>query len=267
MSALAFKLPASLEAHEPPARRDGVKLLVAHRDGGRIEHFRFADLPGLLSPGDLLVVNVSATLPAAVPGRRADGTDVRVHFSTRAPGLPARWRVVEIRSADGSRPQRAHAGGRLTLPGDAKLELVAPYASGARLMLARFHGLGPLEKFLYEFGEPIRYGYVRERWPLAEYQNVYATTPGSVEMPSAGRPFTADLITRLIARGVHVAPLTVHTGVSSRSGMRRPSQSSTRCPRRLRDSPTTCGTRAAVSSPSERPSCARSRRLPALTAA
>jgi S-adenosylmethionine:tRNA ribosyltransferase-isomerase len=215
VSALAFKLPASLEAHEPPARRDGVKLLVAHRDGGRIEHFRFADLPQLLSPGDLLVVNVSATLPAAVPGSLADGTDARVHFSTRAPGLPARWRVVEIRSADGTRPQRAHAGEQLTLPGDTKLELVAPYASGARLMLARFHGPGPLEKFLYEFGEPIRYGYVRERWPLAEYQNVYATTPGSAEMPSAGRPVTTKLVTRLVAGGIQVAPLTLHTGVSS----------------------------------------------------
>ena len=96
------------------------------------------------------------------------------------------------------------------------LELVAPYASGARLMLARFNGDGDtVEDYLARHGEPIRYGYVSGRWSLGDYQTVYATTPGSAEMPSAGRPFTAGLITRLIARGILVAPITLHTGVSS----------------------------------------------------
>ena len=86
MSAVAFKLPASLEAHEPPPERGGVRLLVAHRLDGLIEHARFTDLPRLLSPGDLLVVNVSATIPAAVAGYKADGSAVRIHRSSRAPG-------------------------------------------------------------------------------------------------------------------------------------------------------------------------------------
>ena len=72
-----------------------------------------------------------------------------------------------------------------------------------------------LEDYLERHGEPIRYGYVKKRWPLEAYQTVYATTPGSAEMPSAGRPFTAELIARLRVRGVLLAPITLHAGVSS----------------------------------------------------
>ena len=141
-------------------------------------------------PGDLLVVNVSATIPAAVAGYKADGSAVRIHCSTRAPGLGPEWRVVELRSADGARPERARAGERISLPAGARVELVAPYVSGARLMLAVFSCVAGVEEYLSSHGEPIRYGYVHEQWPLEAYQNVYATTPGSAEMPSAGRPFT-----------------------------------------------------------------------------
>ena len=215
MSAVAFKLPASLEAHEPPPERGGVRLLVAHRPDGLIEHARFTDLPNLLSPRDLLVVNVSATIPAAVAAHKADGSAVRIHCSSRAPGLDPEWRVVELRSADGARPQRARAGERISLPAGAHLELVAPYAPGARLMLAVFSGVAGVEEYLSRHGEPIRYGYVPEHWPLEAYQNVYATTPGSAEMPSAGRPFTPELIATLIGHGVLMAPITLHTGVSS----------------------------------------------------
>lgn len=219
MSVPAFELPEALEAAEPPEARgiarDAVKLMVATRDGGRIAHARFRDLPDLLAPGDLLVVNVSATLPAAVPGRRRDGSATRVHFSTRAPRLDPSWRVVELRSADGSRPARGRGGERIELRGGASIELVAPYASDARLMLARFHGADEVEAFLERHGEPIRYGYVWGGWPLQAYQTAYATTPGSAEMPSAGRPFTAELIARLLAHGVLLAPITLHTGVSS----------------------------------------------------
>jgi S-adenosylmethionine:tRNA ribosyltransferase-isomerase len=123
--------------------------------------------------------------------------------------------VVELRSADGARPERARAGERISLPAGARVELVAPYVSGARLMLAVFSCVPGVEEYLSSHGEPIRYGYVNEQWPLEAYQNVYATTPGSAEMASAGRPFTPELITRLVAGGVLVAPITLHCGVSS----------------------------------------------------
>jgi S-adenosylmethionine:tRNA ribosyltransferase-isomerase len=220
MPAPAFELPAALEAREPPEARglarDAVRLMVATRSSGRIVHTRFRALPEALAAGDLVVVNVSATLPAALAARRAGGASVRVHFSTRAPGLGERWRVVELRSADGARPERGQLGERLRLAdGTATLVLVAPYVSGTRLLLARFDGSMPLHAYLARFGEPIRYGYVARRWPLAAYQNVYAVTPGSAEMPSAGRPFTAELLARLTAAGVQTAETTLHAGVSS----------------------------------------------------
>ena len=219
MNALAFELAPDLEAHEPPEARglarDGVRLLVARRADGSIEHRTFSDLPDLLEPGDVLVINVSATIPAAVPARRRDGEAVRVHFATRAPHLEDDWRVVEIRSADGSRPLRVPAGEALTLRGGGTLELVAPYASGDRLMLARFCCALLVDEYLERHGEPIRYSHVPEPWPLEDYQNVYAISPGSAEMPSAGRPLTRELISRLVAREIAVAPITLHCGVSS----------------------------------------------------
>jgi S-adenosylmethionine:tRNA ribosyltransferase-isomerase len=221
MSALAFELPSGLEATAPPetrgVARDAVRLLVADADAETLIHARFHELAQLLAPGDLVVVNVSGTLPAAVPGRHTrGGRAVRVHFSTRAPQLDERWRVVELRTPDGLHPARGRVGETIAFDGAAaELELVAPYASGSRLMLARIAGAQTVSELLQRCGEPIRYGYVPHAWPLSDYQNVYATDPGSAEMPSAGRPFTPRLITALVAAGIAVAPITLHTGVSS----------------------------------------------------
>jgi S-adenosylmethionine:tRNA ribosyltransferase-isomerase len=123
---------------------------------------------------------------------------------------------VELRTAGGAAPVRdGRAGEVVTARGGLRLELVMPYAGGARLWLARVVGPGTLPAALAAHGHPIRYGYVRNDWPLSDYQTVFATEPGSMEMPSAGRPFTAELVTRLVAGGVLVAPLVLHTGVSS----------------------------------------------------
>jgi S-adenosylmethionine:tRNA ribosyltransferase-isomerase len=219
MNALAFELPGAREAREPPEARglarDEGRLLVAGREDGSIEHRRFDQLPELLAPGDLIVVNISRTLPAAIAGRRSDRSAVRVHVATRAPRLEQSWRVVELRSANGGRPAAGRARERISLSDGGLLELVAPYASGQRLMLGRFDLGEPVEDFLARYGEPIRYGYVKRSWPLDAYQNVYATAPGSAEMPSAGRPFTPELLTRMLAAGILLAPVTLHTGVSS----------------------------------------------------
>jgi S-adenosylmethionine:tRNA ribosyltransferase-isomerase len=222
-TALAFELPQALEATAPPeargGARDAVRLMVADARGDHINHAAFTELPEFLAAGDLVVINVSQTLPAAVAATRADGAAVRVHFATRAPGLDEQWRVVELRSADGANPARGRAGETLALPGPdgahPSLALVAPYASGSRLMLARLDGAGTVEDLLRHHGQPIRYGYVRGAWPLEAYQNVYARVPGSAEMPSAGRPITLRLISELVTRGIAIAPITLHTGVSS----------------------------------------------------
>ncbi|MEA2147382.1 MAG: S-adenosylmethionine:tRNA ribosyltransferase-isomerase [Solirubrobacteraceae bacterium] len=217
MSALAFQLPQRLEARTPPEARglarDQVRLLVAHRDSGELEHHRFAELPALLDPGDLVVINVSGTLPAALTARRLNGSGLTVHVSTRAPRLGPEFRIVELRQ--GTQPLQGARETCLSLAGGGELELLAPYAASPRLHLARFATEGSVEAYLHAHGQPIRYRYVTEPWPLASYQNVYATTPGSAEMPSAGRPFTSALITDLVARGILVAPILLHAGVSS----------------------------------------------------
>lgn len=216
-----FTLPPGSEAAGPPERRgvprDGVRLLVAQPD--RIEHRRFADLPTLLEPGDLVVVNTSATVPAAVGGRRHDGDPALVHIATSLG--PAEW-VVEIRRLDGRGPDlTTHRGQRLHLPGDVGLLLSAPYpgpasrAGPSRLWRAVVTPPTPLVEYLSAHGRPIGYGYLAEQYPLADYQTVYARQPGSAEMASAGRPFTASLLVRLMASGITVAPVMLHAGVSS----------------------------------------------------
>ena len=232
MSAVALR--ARLEAHEPPEEggvpRDCVRLLVSSRRTGNIVHGRFRELPRFLSPGDLLVVNTSATLPAAVPATRADGVELELRFSTPAPGRDRdRYWIVELRRGD--EPFGAiEAGEELALPAAATARILAPYA-GTRLWLAHLDLPRPLETYLTEHGQPIRYSYVPRRWPLSAYRNVYAAEPGSAEMPSAGRPFTPELITRLVTGGVLVAPITLHTGVSSQERHEPPYPERFRVPR------------------------------------
>jgi S-adenosylmethionine:tRNA ribosyltransferase-isomerase len=220
VTALAFRLPPELEAHEPPEARGlargDVRLLVAERSTGAVAHASFRNLPGWLAPGDLLVVNTSATVPAAIPAQRADGSLAELRFSTAAPDTSgSEWWVVELRTEDGSAPLPARDGERIALAGGAAVEIAAPYGDGERLWIARFDGVAPLYRHLARHGHPIRYGYVPAAWPLDAYQTAFALEPGSAEMPSAGRPFTPELVTRLVARGVHVAPITLHCGVSS----------------------------------------------------
>jgi S-adenosylmethionine:tRNA ribosyltransferase-isomerase len=221
----AFELPTRLEAHEPPEARgidrDEVRLLVSTRHDGAVVHSRFRELPAFLDPGDLVVVNTSATLAAALPAERGDGTELELRLSTPAPNEAGdRW-TVELRR--GASPfAGVRVGERLVLPSGASAEILAPYAGGGRLWLARLQLPYGLQAYLRRHGKPIRYGYVPHPWPLSAYQNVYAREPGSAEMPSAGRPFTAELITRLVSGGVLVAAVTLHTGVSSPEGHERP---------------------------------------------
>ncbi len=221
MSAPAFALPEALEAHEPPEarglERDEVRLMVATRGDGRLAHASFHDLPELLEPGDLVVINNSATLPAAVAARRGDGSALELRFAGPAPGTDGEslW-VAERRGADGSPDDGAHQESEtVELPGGASATLVAPHAGGPRLWLTSVRAGEPLHEYLWRYGHPVQYSYLNASWPLNAFQTAYALIPGSAEMPSAGRPFTPALITALAARGVLITPLTLHTGLSS----------------------------------------------------
>lgn len=215
-------------------RRDDVRLLVAH--GDRLTHARFGDLPDRLEPGDLVVVNASQTVAgevdAVLAGPGASNGDVVVHVATDL--RDGTW-VVEVRTTpDASWAVLDAAPGQtLTLTGagaDAVLTLLEPYprehssptGAGNRLWRAGYAGESRLPALLARVGRPIAYGYLDRQYPIESYRTIFGTTPGSAEMPSAARPFTPDVVTRLVSRGIAVAPVLLHTGVSSQEAGEAP---------------------------------------------
>lgn len=222
-AATTFAVPPELFATEPPEARgldrDGVRLLVA-RDRSPIRHTVFRALPSVLRRGDLVVVNTSDTEPAAVDGVRSSGAPVTLHVSGPAPdGL----HVVELRTPDGHRVTDAVAGEAVQLPSGVVASLLTGHPDprvpvGSRLWRARIPVAGGLRPWLAAVGRPIRYSYLRGEWPIEHYRTVFARSEpefGSAEMPSAGRPFTRALLDRLRTRGVGIASVVLHTGVSS----------------------------------------------------
>ncbi len=227
LTSLDFTLPTTLEASEPPEARglarDQVRLLVSYRSDDHIVHSQFRRIGDFLRAGDLLVINTSGTMNAALHAARSDGTALELHLSTH---LPANLWIVEVRTHDekGTKPfYDLQPGETLRLEDNAHVTLHTPYrlseidppALHSRLWIATLHLPCLLQEFLSTYGFPIHYNYVKERWPLDYYQTVYVTETGSAEMPSAGRAFTPELITNLVAHGVQIAPLLLHTGVAS----------------------------------------------------
>lgn len=210
-----FELPADLEARDTPEdrglERDQVRLMVTAPD--RVEHLSFSNIDDALNPGDLLVVNNSATLPAAVD----IDTDLVAHFSTM---LPGGLHVVEVRTKTGvgSSPRFDADPETFTFRDGTTLSLLAPFpirSHVARLWVADLDIDGEFEEWLNAIGRPITYSHLRRRPGIGAFQTVFAAVPGSAEMPSAGRPFSERLVTRLTSKGIGIAPITLHTGVSS----------------------------------------------------
>ena len=202
-----FELPRDLEAREPAELRgdgrDDVRLMVSRRDDNSIVHAHFRELPKFLRAGDLLVLNTTATLPAAAGN---------LHISTPLPGGLV---VVEPRGGQAI----VHVQ---QLPGGATVTLLAPYRDSARLWIARFDGVADLQAYLARYGRPITYSYIDRPHPLDAYQTVFADEPGSAEMPSAGRAFTRQMLVCLRRRGVRLAKLVLHAGVASLESHERP---------------------------------------------
>jgi S-adenosylmethionine:tRNA ribosyltransferase-isomerase len=185
-------------------------LLVVDRHRRTISHTRFDRIGQHLQPGDTLVVNSSRTLPAALPAVRGDGSMVQLRLCVRRPG---EWDVLAVD------PSPPFANVSLQI-GEALQ--IAP-ALAARVLGRRpdiqllwrlqvsHDGLGEIA----QLGEPIRYSYIPEPVPLDYYQNVYAGRAGSAEMPSAGRPFSHELLNRLRGGGIGSAAILLHTGLSS----------------------------------------------------
>ena len=228
LSTLKFSLPAELEASEPPEarglERDQVRLMVSNYSSDHILHTHFHNLPDFLSEDDVLVINTSRTRNSALMGKRADGSLLELHLSTH---LEENLWTVEVRSLNELGKSKhlddAQVGEILSLPEGVSATLLGAYISDCiensapseTIWQARLNLPVPLEDYLARHGFPIRYNYVKDRWPLPYYQTIYATETGSAEMPSAGRPFTPELLGRLKSKGVEIAPLILHTGISN----------------------------------------------------
>lgn len=215
---------APAPAEERGLTRDATRLLVAGPD--RVEHARFRDLARFLDPGDVVVVNNSATVAGQLDAVSARRGPVVLHAAGQLDD--GDW-VVELRAApDADRPVLDAEAGEELRAGPVRLRLVEPYprhgssptGSGNRLWRAGVDG--DLACHAARHGRPISYGYLDRRYQLTAYQTVFATEPGSAEMPSAGRPFTRALVTELVSRGVAVVPVTLHTGVSSQEAGEAP---------------------------------------------
>ena len=221
-SSFEFTLPRALEATEPPEERgrgrDHVRLLVSRRSSWNIEHNRFTDLPAVLRPGDLLIFNRSATVNAALEATAASQPAV-LHVARRL--SDAEW-IVELRHAEPDSLRTtpwldALAGTEIGLRGGGRATLLRPAvdAEAVRLWVAEVALDLPPDEYVARWGRPIVYGHITKSRPLNAYQTVFADVPGSAEMPSAARPFTAELVTRLLVKGVDLAPILLHCGVSS----------------------------------------------------
>jgi S-adenosylmethionine:tRNA ribosyltransferase-isomerase len=219
-SPFSFTLSPELVAKEPPERRgiarDAVRLMVIDRTGHTINHTRFYRIGKFLVPGDLMVFNTSRTLPASLVGYGMPaGPLVEVRLAEHL--ADNSWLAL-LSCQDGDAPFSCgiHEGMQIQFDTGLVATVYNQDERIKRLWKIGFSKSGTeLFESLYSIRQPIRYEYVSEPWDLDYYQTVYATNPGSAEMPSAGRPFTWKLLFKLNRNGIRMAYISFHTGVSS----------------------------------------------------
>jgi S-adenosylmethionine:tRNA ribosyltransferase-isomerase len=204
-----YSLPPSLIAQHPLAERAASRLFVLERATGSVRHRRFTELPDLLAPGDVLVINTSRVIPARLHGTRDAGR-----------GRKAPAEVLLVRElGDGSWLAMGRPGGKLK-PGrrvrfgdDSEVEILEALGGGLRRV--RFTGALDARATLARHGEVPLPPYIRRPPTEADrerYQTVFAARDGSVAAPTAGLHFTTELLERVRARGVAIATLELHVG-------------------------------------------------------
>ena len=187
--ALDFILPENLNANLPPEkrglRRDQVRLMTLSRKTGEMKHDRFYHLPRFLQPGDLIILNNSRTIPASLQGDcRRKGVQIspKVEIRLARRVFADTWEALIIANS-------VRVGDTLHFSEKLTARVIAETETSP-LKTIKFNKNGSeLLDLIYVLGAPIRYEYIEQPWDLNYYQNVFATHPGSVEMPSAGRAF------------------------------------------------------------------------------
>ncbi len=205
-----YELPQELIAQHPSPQRDASRLLYLDGNSGAMRHLRFSDLPGLLRPGDCLVLNNTRVIPARLLGLRADtGAAVEVLLLRRIAGDD--WETI-VRPGKKMRPGNAavFADGLL---GCTVLEVKD---DGNRVVRFRYDGIW--EEVLDRAGQIPLPPYIREKLGAEDqerYQTVYAKESGSAAAPTAGLHFTETMIKDLAAAGIRIAEVTLHVGLGT----------------------------------------------------
>ncbi|MEH7252006.1 S-adenosylmethionine:tRNA ribosyltransferase-isomerase [Neobacillus niacini] len=213
-TAFDFYLPHELNASQPPERRgirrDHVKMMVLDKKTGHVFHDHFFHLTDYLNPGDLVVMNNSRTVPAILKA-------CLIKESKRI------QQEVEIRLA---RRRNEETWDALVVTEGVKLGDILQFSTDLTAVVIDMEAGTPLKTILfskkgtdlfnsiYALGEPIRYEYINRNWSLDYYQTVFASQPGSVEMPSAGRAFSWELLFSLQKKGIELDFIQLHTGLS-----------------------------------------------------
>ncbi len=203
----------------PPKNREAVRLLSLDRARGTLIDARADELPALLSPGDLLVVNDAATLPASLFGTTESGDAIEVRLCGQH---GARFRAVlfgdgdwRTRTEDRPPPPPVEAGERIEL-GDLSAFVHEVSAISPRMVELEFDCSGAvLWEALYSVGHPVQYAHLEDDLELSAVQTSYSGRPFAFEMPSAGRPLSFDILSQLRARGVRIATLLHAAGLSA----------------------------------------------------
>lgn len=208
LAARSFQIPEDLNASTPAEyrgiQRDRVRLMTLDTVTGNSFHHYFHQLDSYLDEGDLLVLNNSRTLPAVIKGKKGKQA-IEIRLSRKL--SDSKWEALIV---GGVFP----VGEKLNLNGDLTATITG-IGTEAPLSILSFSKSGlDLYEAIYRYGEPIHYEYIGTPWPLEMYQTVYASVPGSVEMPSAGRAFSWKLLNRLKRKGVNIAFVQLHTGLS-----------------------------------------------------
>jgi S-adenosylmethionine:tRNA ribosyltransferase-isomerase len=221
-NAYAYDLPSELIAQEPLADRAASRLLIVNRAAGSLSHQMLRDLPGLLRPGDLLVVNDTKVVPARLVGRRAatGGRWEGLFLRQEAEGPQAgAWTVL---AQTRGRPQFGELVVLLARDGSDgdRLELVGRAEGGAWLARPLDRATDePAEAVLMRVGRVPLPGYIRSgvehEGDLDRYQTVYARAAGSAAAPTAGLHFTDGIFAALADRGVERASVTLHVGLGT----------------------------------------------------
>jgi len=223
LAAYDYYLPEDRIAQEPVVPRDQARLLVVKPTG--YQHYRFENLPELLQPGDLLVLNNTRVIPARLFGRRQSGGQY----------LNVEVLLLEAQPSDGRRPVGDHRWLALVKPGkrlkpgaciefgppeqprlQATVLAIEPTTRGRILQFELLNGSQSLEQTLHQLGQiPLPPYITASEVQPEQYQTIYASQPGAVAAPTAGLHFTPELLSRLQQRGIDHSFITLHVGVGT----------------------------------------------------